>query len=205
MNDEAPLSPEKAAVRAEIDRLLALPAYRNPISPEHPAVQERLGKLYSDLYPEPAPDPDAPAFRPNEPAKPLEEVKPAGPFEDGVVDEVEAKALDPLKAEWGTDWDSRVEAAQGVVRHLNRELGFDVDDFLEDSRLGSHPIVIRAMYDWSQGRPGPDVTPAQAKELLALATKSEIYRTGHGKTREAIVDLVHGLYSIAYDVQDPRA
>jgi hypothetical protein len=205
MDEQAPLSPEKAAVRAEIDRLLQADSYRSVLHPDHEKTQAHLGKLYSELYPEPEADPNAPAFQPNEPAKPLEEVKPAGPFEDGVVDEVEAKALDPLKAEWGTDWDSRVEAAQGVVRHLNRELGFDVDDFLEDSRLGSHPIVIRAMYDWSQGRPGPDVTPAQAKELLALATKSEIYRTGHGKTREAIVDLVHGLYSIAYDVQDPRA
>jgi hypothetical protein len=193
MNDQTP-----SPLRAELDTLIRSPEYRDPFHKNYQATQEKVQGLYSRLYPKTteAPGETGPEQQTKQPHAPQQ-------FEGVPATEVETVA--DLKREWGSSWEANVAAAQGVVQQLNRTIGFDVEDFLEDSGLGSHPLVLRAMLAWSRGEPGPEVSVEQAQALLAMATKTEIYRSGFGKTRDAVLDLVQGLYSIVYDVQEPRA
>jgi hypothetical protein len=103
-----------------------------------------------------------------------------------------------LKQEWAGQWEANVTAAQGMVESLSKGLAYDVADFLEDSRLGSHPTVVRAMYAWSRGEPGPDVSPAEAKAILDMARKSDLYQKGDSRARDTLLDVVQALYRVVH-------
>src|SRR5687767_13229347 len=135
MPDE--MTPEKSAIRSEIDSILQSDSYRNAFSPDHPATQEKVQALYSKLYPEEGGEPEQPRETPSA-------TLPTPDALDSPLTPEEAQHISPLQQEWGSNWQANVEAAQGVVESLSKDLGTDVADFLEDSRLGSHPIVIKA-------------------------------------------------------------
>jgi hypothetical protein len=107
-------------------------------------------------------------------------------------------ASDSLKAEWGSSWEANLTAAQGMVDNLSKDLGYDVADFLEDSRLGSHPIVVKAMAAWSRGEPGPEVSPAEARAIIDMAMKSDLYRKGDSRARDTLLDVVQALYRVVH-------
>jgi hypothetical protein len=180
-------------IRAEIDRLRSSEEVTNAFHPSHEKALETLSKLYSQEYP------DA------EPVNPEDATKAEAVHEVGKVDALdnpltleEGQALTSLQQEWGASWQANVEAAQGVAESLSKDLGMDVFDFLEDSRLGSHPTVVRAMFEWSQGRPGPDVTPAEAKAILDMARQSDLYLKGSSKARDTLLDVVSALYRVVH-------
>jgi hypothetical protein len=110
----------------------------------------------------------------------------------------EEQALQPLRQEWAGRWDANVAAAQGIMESLSKDLGYDVADVLEDPRLGSHPTVVRAMFERSQGRPGPEVSGAEAKAILDMARKSDLYQKGDSRARDTLIDVVSALYRVVH-------
>jgi hypothetical protein len=189
MPDE--MTPEKSAIWSEIDSILQSDSYRNAFSPDHPATQEKVQALYSKLYPEEGGEPEQPRETPSA-------TLPTPDALDSPLTPEEAQHISPLQQEWGSNWQANVEAAQGVVESLSKDLGTDVADFLEDSRLGSHPIVIKAMYAWSRSEPGPDISAAEAKAILDMARKSELFQKGDSRARDTLLDVVQALYSVVH-------
>jgi hypothetical protein len=188
---------EVSPIRAELDTLIKSPAYLDPFHADNEKARATAQKLYATLYKDEGEEP-----------APLEEVE--GTLEEaqevqrevGRIDNPEAyaeeQAIAPLKAEWGADWEANVTAAQGMVESLSKDLGYDVSDFLEDSRLGSHPIVIKAMYAWSRGEPGPDISAAEANAILAMVRKSDLYQKGDSRARDTLLDVVQALYRVVH-------
>jgi hypothetical protein len=132
-------TPEVSPVRLEIDRLRGSKAVTDPFHPSHEAALRTLSELYSQAYPEVEMPSETPTEvvgeRPSEPHAKIDAL-------DNPLTPEEGQAIASLQQEWGSSWQANVEAAQGVVESLSKDLGADVADFLEDSRLGSHPIVI---------------------------------------------------------------
>jgi hypothetical protein len=185
------MADEVSPIRAEIDRLRASEALKSPLHPSHEAALTTLSRLYAAEYKE------------DEPAK-SEEVEATKAVHqdalkvDNPQEAAEQAALQPLRQEWAGQWDANIEAAQGVVESLSKDLGYDVADFLEDSRLGSHPTVIKSMWSWSRGEPGPDISAAEARSILDMARKSELYQKGDSRARDTLLDVVQALYRVVH-------
>jgi hypothetical protein len=186
---------EVSPVRQEIDRLRASEALKNPFHPSHPKALETLSKLYSQEYREPD-DPPPSAEEIEATKAEAREVQ----AEALKVDDPEAaklqEELQPLREEWGSNYDNNVKAAQGLVEHLGREMGLEAVELFDD--IGSHPTVIKACYEWSQGRDGGDLSPEQAKEVIALIQKSRVYQSGISETSEVLRNAMQALYTVAY-------
>jgi hypothetical protein len=186
---------EISAVRGEIDRLRSSEAIKNVMHPSHEQALSTLSKLYAQEYPEPDADPPKP-----------EEVEATKGEAEAVheealkVDDPEAaavqEALKPLKEEWGASYESNVTAAQGLVENLTKEMGMEAVELFDD--IGSHPTVIKACFEWSQGRDGGELSPEQAKEVIALIQKSRVYQAGISQTSEVLRNVMAALYEVAY-------
>src|SRR5918992_2608580 len=136
---EENFTPEQSAIRKEIDTLRQTDSYLNSFHVDYPATQEKVQALYLKLYPEEGGEPEQPRETPSA-------TSPTPDALDSPLTPEEAQHISPLQQEWGSNWQANVEAAQGVAESLSKDLGMDVLDFLEDSRLGSHPTVVRAMF-----------------------------------------------------------
>jgi hypothetical protein len=188
------MEPEVSPIRQQIDEIRSSKAFLDNMHPSHEKAMETISKLYAQEYPEV----ETPTEQPTETlANPTSKVESVGQVDNPLTPE-EGQALTSLQQEWGASWQANVEAAQGVAESLSKDLGMDVFDFLEDSRLGSHPTVVRAMFEWSQGRPGPDVTPAEAKAILDMARKSDLYLKGDSRARDTLLDVVSALYRVVH-------
>jgi hypothetical protein len=54
------------------------------------------------------------------------------------------------------------------------------------------------MYAWSRGEPGPDISAAEAKAILDMARKSELFQKGDSRARDTLLDVVQALYSVVH-------
>jgi hypothetical protein len=192
---EENFTPEQSAIRSEIDSILQSDSYRNAFSPDHPATQEKIQALYSRLYP--SEEQASPPEQPTETLGNPPNEAPTDPLDNPLTPE-EGEAIASLKTEWGADWEANVTAAQGVVESLSKDLGYDVADFLEDSRLGSDATTIKAMYDWSRGEPGPEIGAAEAQAILDKVRKSALYQKGDSRARDTLLDVVQALYRVVH-------
>jgi hypothetical protein len=55
--------------------------------------------------------------------------------------ERQTKAMEALKGEWGDDYENRINGAKNALSKLT---GDDFKQFLEDTRAGDHPALIKA-------------------------------------------------------------
>jgi hypothetical protein len=193
MPDE--MSPEISAVRGEIDRLRSSEAIKNVMHPSHEQALSTLSKLYAQEYPEPDADPVKPeeveATKADANAVKVEALKVDDP-EQAAIQE----ALAPLKSEWGTNYEANIEAAQGLVEHMTREMGVEVAAVFDT--IGNSPLIVKNLFEWSQGRPGQDLSSAEAKEVIQLLQRTDAYKSGASRTSETVQQIVQALYQIAY-------
>jgi hypothetical protein len=182
-------------IRQEIDRLRASDALKSPLHPSHPQALKTLADLYSAEFPEEGSE--APS------AEEVEDLKAeAKSVEEEAlkVDDPEAakvqEALQPLRDEWGSAYESNLTTAQGLVEHLGREMGLDAVEVFD--HIGSHPAVIKACFEWSQGRDGGEIPAETAKEIIALIQKSHVYQAGISQTSEVLRNVMQALYAVTY-------
>jgi hypothetical protein len=188
-------SPEISPIRAEIDRLRSSQAVNNPFHASHHKALETLSKLYSSEYRESDAEPPSPEEVEGLKAEANEVQAEAQRIDNPEQVAIDA-ALQPLKEEWKGDYDKNIQAAQGLVEHLGREMGLEAVELFDD--IGSHPTVIKACYEWLQGRDGGDLSPDQAKEVIALIQKSRVYQAGISQTSEVLRNVMAALYEAAY-------
>jgi hypothetical protein len=117
------------------------------------------------------------------------------------------KGVEQLRMEWGQAFDDKVKAAQRVVKSLGPEFG----KFLANTRLGNHPVLIKAFSEVaSRGLEPMDsavdraavgrLTPAEA-----MATVEDIrgnpahpYNNPDNPSHAAAVKKVRELYKLAF-------
>jgi chemotaxis regulatin CheY-phosphate phosphatase CheZ len=185
MPDE--MSPEVA--RAEIDRLRGSDEVKNVMHPSHERALQSLAEMYAKAHPEPSEEVEGAT-------KEASEVHENAIETDDPEQAAIQEALQPLRDEWRGDFDKNIAAAQGLVEHMTKEMGTDVAEVFDT--IGNSPRVIRALYDWSQGRDGGDLTPDDAKAIIGLIQKSEVYQRGISQTSEVLRNVMAALYQAAY-------
>jgi hypothetical protein len=186
------MTPEVA--RTEIDRLRSSDEIKNVMHPSHERALQSLAEMYAKAHPEPE---EAPPEQPTETLGEPPSEAPTDPLDNPLTPE-EGEAIASLKTAWGADWEANVTAAQGVVESLSKDLGYDVADFLEDSRLGSDATTIKAMAAWSRGEKGPDISPDEAHAILTKVRKSALYQKGDSRARDTLLDVVQALYRVVH-------
>jgi hypothetical protein len=170
------------------------------LHPEFPATQARLGRLYETLYPISVPEADAPASQPVSVAEQVEaQPTPETSFEDGVADEAEDLALKPLRQEWGAAYQENIAQAQAMAGRLIEKYGDEFVDWMEDSRAGSAPLVIKAFHAWANGLSGPDVTPTETRRLIKVLRGGTYYAKGNS----AMHDVLHAVITKLYEIANP--
>jgi hypothetical protein len=184
-------------IRAELDTLIRSPSYLDPFHADNEKARATAEKLYATLYKDEG-EPPATSEVVEGATKEAQALQQEAQRIDNPEAYAEEQALQPLRQEWAEQWDANVEAAQGMVESLSKDLAYDVADFLEDSRLGSHPIVIKAMYAWSRGERGPDISPAEARAILDMARKSDLYQKGDSRARDTLLDVVSALHRVVH-------
>jgi hypothetical protein len=184
-------------IRAELDTLIRSPSYLDPFHADNEKARATAEKLYATLYKDEG-EPPATSEVVEGATKEAQALQQEAQRIDNPEAYAEEQALQPLRQEWAEQWDANVEAAQGMVESLSKGLAYDVADFLEGSRLGSHPIVIKAMYAWSRGEPGPDISPAEARAILDMARKSDLYQKGDSRARDTLLDVVSALHRVVH-------
>jgi hypothetical protein len=189
-----PDEPDVSPVQQQINEVRASEAYTNAFHPSHEAALQTISRLYAAQFPE-----EGEAVAPEEVegvTKEAEALKEASLKVDDPEQAAIQEALKPLKEEWGSAYESNLTAAQGLVEHLGREMGLDAVEVFD--HIGSHPAVIKACYEWSQGRDGGEIPAETAKEIIALIQKSHVYQAGISQTSEVLRNVMAALYNIAY-------
>jgi hypothetical protein len=194
MPDE--ITPEMA--RVEIEKLRSSEEVKNVMHPSHERALQSLAEMYAKAHPEPVeeqPTPTEPKeTEPTaEPTTPKEEVDPLG------VPEAELQGLDGLRQEWGSEFDTRLQQAQGVAAEFTRQYGDEFVGWLETSRAGSNPLIIKAFSAWAVGEPGPEVTPSEARELVKVLRAGEYYGRGNSRMHEVLHNVITKLYQIGFE------
>jgi hypothetical protein len=161
-------------IQQQIDTIHTSEAYNNAFHPSHEKAMETISRLYASLYPE-----EGQTVAPKEVEGATKEAE-ALKEETLKVDDPEQaaiqEALQPLKDEWRGDYDCNIESAQGMTANLVKEYGIDSAEVFDV--IGNHPLVVKNLYEWSQGRPGTDLTAAEAKEVIQLLQNTDAYRSG---------------------------
>jgi hypothetical protein len=174
---------EPTPIRQQIEEIRGSKAYLDNLHPSHEAAMKTIADLYSREFPEPDADPP----KPEEVEGTLKDAQEVQADALKVDDPEQAKiqeALAPLKSEWGTNYEANIEAAQGLVAQMTREMGLEAVELFDD--IGNHPTVIKACFEWSQGRDGGELSAEQAKEVIALIQKSGVYQRGISQTSEVL-------------------
>jgi hypothetical protein len=188
------MEPDQTAIRSEIDTILQTDSYRNSFHPDHPATQEKVQALYSRLYPNEEEE------APSETEPKAEETEPTTPEEDPFgVPATEMEGLKDLRSEWGSDFDRNLEQAQGLAAEYAKTYGNEFVEWLETSRAGSHPLIIKSFQAWANGLQGPEVSPSEARELVKVLRAGEYYGRGNSKMHDVLKDVVGRLYEIGYN------
>jgi hypothetical protein len=184
---------EQSPIRQQINEIRSSKAFLDNFHPSHEKAMETISKLYAQEYPEPETEqPEESEGLKAEAREVQAEALKVDDPEQAAIQE----ALQPLRDEWKGDYDRNIQAAQGLVEHLTREMGMEAVELFDD--IGSHPTVIKACYEWSQGRDGGDLSPEQAKDLIALIQKSRVYQSGISETSEVLRNAMQALYTVAY-------
>jgi cytoskeletal protein RodZ len=185
---------DESPIRQQIDEIRTSPAYQDNLPPSHPQALDTISKLYAMAYPEPGE-----TVAPEEVEGTTKEVEALKESTLKVDDPEAAKIqedLQPLREEWKVDYDKNVEVAQSMTANLVKEYGVDAAEVMDV--IGNHALVIKNMFEWSKGRPGSELTPAEAKEVIQLLQKTEAYQRGSSRTSDTIQQIVAALYTIAY-------
>jgi hypothetical protein len=179
------VNPAKGMLHRQIEELRNRHAFLNDRHPDHQAAVEEVAKLYAQLHPEPVS---------LEGEQVDEEPEPAAK-ED--IPDAEGIAYDYLESVFGPDRvEAELEAAQGVVQHIDARVGGAMSEALRDTGLASHPLVLRAFADLAAGRQGPGPSPDQAQELINAIKSSKPY-LNPGPLHEALVQVLASLYDVA--------
>jgi hypothetical protein len=186
---------EQTPIQQQITEIRGSKAYLDNMHPSHEKAMETISKLYAAEYKDPDEEPAPPEVVEGLKAEVSEVQAEALKVDDPEQAKIQ-EALQPLKDEWKGDYDKNIAAAQGVVAHMTREMGTDVAEVFDT--IGNSPRVIRALYEWSQGRDGGDLTPDDAKEVIGLIQKSEVYQRGISHTSEVLRNVMAALYQAAY-------
>jgi hypothetical protein len=192
MPDE--LTPEVA--RGEIEKLRSSEEVKNVMHPSHERALQSLAEMYAKAHPEPAEEQPQPAETPSETPPKAEEPTEEDPFG---VPPAELAAMDGLRAEWGEDYDLYLSQAQGLAAEYAKTFGNEFVEWLETSRAGSHPLIIKSFQAWANGLQGPDVSPSEARELVKVLRAGEYYGRGNSKMHDVLKDVVGRLYEIGYE------
>jgi hypothetical protein len=186
------------AIRADIDQLRNSPEVKEIMHPSHDRALQTLSEMYAKLHPEPEETPsettqptDQPSDQPSEPT--AEEEDPFG------VPAAEMEALSGLRSEWGSDFDRNLAQAQGLAAEYAKTYGNEFVEWLETSRAGSNPLIIKSFAAWAVGEEGPQVSPAEARELVKVLRAGEYYGRGNSKMHDVLKDVVGRLYEIGYE------
>jgi hypothetical protein len=182
-------------IRQQIDEIRGSEAYTDAFHPSHLQALDTISKLYAAEYKEPAAPPPSPEdierLKADANAVKVEALKVDNPEQAAIE-----AALQPLKEDWGPAYEANIQAAQGLVEHMTRKLGVEVAEVFDT--IGNSPRVIRALYSWSRGEDGGELTVEDAKEVISLLQKTDAYKSGASRTSETVQQIVQALYQIAY-------
>jgi hypothetical protein len=193
MPDE--ITPEMA--RGEIETLRGSDEIKQVMHPSHDAALRTLADLYSRAYPSEEEAP--PETEPNA-EEPKVEVSTEPTEEDPFgVPAAEMEGLSGLRSEWRDDFDRNLAQAQGLAAEYAKSFGSEFVEWLETSRAGSHPLIIKSFRSWAVGEPGPEVSPSEARELIQILRAGEYYGKGNSKMHDVLKDVVGRLYEIGYE------
>jgi hypothetical protein len=192
MPDE--LTPD--AAKAEIEKLRSSDEVKNVMHPSHERALQSLAEMYAKAHPEPVEEqptePKAEETDPKaEPTEPAEE----DPFG---VPATEMEGLKDLRSEWGADFDRNLAQAQGLAAEFAKTYGNEFVGWLETSRAGSNPLIIKAFRSWAVGEPGPEVSAAEARELVKVLRAGEYYGRGNSRMHDVLHNIVTKLYELGY-------
>jgi hypothetical protein len=181
-------------IQEQINEIRNSEAYTNAFHPSHEQALQTISKLYAVQFPEEgetvAPEEVEGTIKDAEALK--EETLKVDDPEQAAIQE----ALAPLKQEWGSNYDANLQSAQEMTGALVKDYVIEGAEVLDV--IGNHPLVIRNLYEWSQGRPGTNLTAAEAKEVIQLLQKTDAYKSGASRTSETVQQIVQALYQIAY-------
>jgi hypothetical protein len=189
-----PDEPDVSPVQQQINDVRASEAYTNAFHPSHEAALQTISRLYATQFPE-----DGEAVAPEEVegvTKDAEALKEASLKVDDPEQAAIEESLRPLKDEWKGDYDRNVEAAQGLTASLVKDYGIDAAEVFDV--IGNHPLIVKNLFEWSQGRPGSELTAAEAKEVIQLLQRTDAYKSGASRTSETVQQITQALYQIAY-------
>jgi hypothetical protein len=192
---------EPSEIRGQIDTILQSDSYRNTFSPDHLQTQEKIQALYAELYPDETPNEQTPPPSETEPkAAETEPKAEETPEEDPFgVPAAEMDNLQDLRSEWGSDFDRNLAQAQGLAAEYAKTYGNEFVEWLETSRAGSHPLIIKSFHAWANNLQGPEVSPSEARELVKVLRSGEYYGRGNSKMHDVLKDVVGRLYEIGYE------
>jgi hypothetical protein len=179
-------------IQVEIDRVRASDELKNVMHPSHERALQTLSELYARLHPEPVEEPveNPEVVEPTQQTLKVEDID--------AVPQAELDGLAPLREEWGSSFDSNLQQAQSLAGRFSQEYGSEFDDWLEDSRAGSHPLVVKAFASWAKGEAGPDVSPQQARELIEVLRSGTYYGRADSKMHDVLHSVITKLFEIAY-------
>jgi hypothetical protein len=186
------MTPEVA--RAEIDRLRGSEEIKNVMHPSHDRALQSLAEMYAKLHPEEtAPPTETPGEAPSETPTPTPQVT---SFEG--VPEGEVQGLADLKSEWGAEFDAKIQQAQGVATQFTRKFGDEFVDWMETSRAGSNPLIIKTFAALASGQPAPDISADQARELIEVLKAGGYYGRGNSLMHDALHNIITKLYEVGF-------
>jgi hypothetical protein len=183
-------------IRQQINEVRSSKAYTDQWHPSHLQALDTLSRLYSQEYP----DPEAPPEQPTEPkAEATDPKAEETPEEDPFgVPATEMEGLKDLRSEWGADFDRNLAQAQGLAAEFAKTYGNEFVGWLETSRAGSNPLIIKAFRSWAVGEPGPEVLAAEARELVKVLRAGEYYGRGNSRMHDVLHNIVTKLYELGY-------
>jgi hypothetical protein len=191
MSDE--LTPEMA--RVEIEKLRNSDEVKQVMHPSHDRALQSLAEMYARAHPEPEEAQPTEPKAEETPTEPTPEPTEEDPFG---VPAAEMDNLQDLRSEWGSDFDRNLAQAQGLAAEYAKSFGNEFVEWLETSRAGSHPLIIKSFRSWAVGEPGPEVTPSEARELIKVLRSGEYYGRGNSKMHDVLKDVVGRLYEIGF-------
>jgi hypothetical protein len=180
-------------IQAQITDLRNSDEIKNAFHPSHEAALKTLSELYSRGYPEATPEATPTAEQPT-PEQPTAEPTP----DPLAVPQAELDGLDGLRSEWGSEFDANLQQAQNLAGEFAKTYGNEFVDWMEESRAGSHPLIVKSFAAWAKGESGPDVSPTEARELIEVLRGGTYYAKGNSRMHDVLHQVISKLYEIGY-------
>jgi hypothetical protein len=187
-------TPEVSPVRQQINEIRASKAYLDNMHPSHEEALQTISRLYAVEYPDP--EPETPTETPSETRS---EPTPEAADDPLGVPPAEMEGLQDLRSEWGTNFDQNLQQAQGLAGEFAKTYGNEFVDWMETSRAGSNPLIIKAFRSWAVGEPGPEVTPSEARELIKVLRAGTYYGRADSKMHDVLHAVIMKLYELGYN------